>query len=259
MYWDFENLHAGLMEARNGEGAYSKQDNRFKPQEPFVDVQALVEFGASFGSVAVNRAYGNWQYFGRYRDSLLQSAVELIQLFPPGASAKNGADIKLCLDATEDISRFSHIGIVIIIGGDSDFMPVAQKIKAAGRTLIGVGNRKNTNKHWAKSCHEFRYYDTLVDTPSTDEGIKASGSKDAPPPTPPDPAAELLKRAVRLLAETKGEAWVNKGSVWHMVKRLDPTFDPKDHGHSSFADMVKAMDAIVEVKKGETDHLLRVR
>ncbi len=130
LYWDFENLHAGLMEAKYGEGAYAKQDNRFKVQEPLIDVQALVELGASFGPVAINRAYDNWQYFGRYRDALLQSAVELIQLFPPGASAKNGADIKLCLDATEDISRFAHIDTVIIVGGDSDFMPVAQKIKA---------------------------------------------------------------------------------------------------------------------------------
>lgn len=160
LYWDFENLHAGLMEAKHGEGAYAKQDNRFKVQEPLVDVQALVELGASFGPVAINRAYGNWQYFGRYRDALLQGSVELIQLFPPGASAKNGADIKLCLDATEDLSRFAHIRTVIVVGGDSDYMPVAQKIKAAGRTLIGIGNRKNTNKHWAKSCHEFRYYDT---------------------------------------------------------------------------------------------------
>ena len=117
LYWDFENLHAGLMEAKYGEGAYAKQDNRFKVQEPLIDVQALVELGASFGPIAINRAYGNWQYFGRYRDALLQSAVELIQLFPPGASAKNGADIKLCLDATEDISRFAHIGTVIIVGG----------------------------------------------------------------------------------------------------------------------------------------------
>ncbi|HNU11692.1 MAG TPA: OST-HTH/LOTUS domain-containing protein [Rubrivivax sp.] len=69
----------------------------------------------------------------------------------------------------------------------------------------------------------------------------------------------MLKRAVRLLAETKGEAWVNKGSVWHMIKRLDPTLDPKDHGHANFADMVKAMDVVVEIKKGETDHMLRVR
>ena len=56
MYWDFENLHAGVLEARCGEGAYAKQDNRFKPQEPLVDVQALVELGASFGPVAINRA-----------------------------------------------------------------------------------------------------------------------------------------------------------------------------------------------------------
>jgi hypothetical protein len=256
LYWDFENLHAGLMEAKYGEGAYAKQDNRFKVQEPLIDVQALVELGASFGPVAINRA---WQYFGRYRDALLQSAVELIQFFPPGASAKNGADIKLCLDATEDISRFAHIGTVIIVGGDSDFMPVAQKIKAAGRTLIGIGNCRNTNKHWAKSCHEFPYYDSLVEAPSTEEAPKLIGAKDTPAPPPADPAAEMLKRALRLLAETKGEAWVHKASVWPMIKRLDPTFDPKDHGHAGFSEMLKALDNVVEIKKGETDHLLRVR
>jgi hypothetical protein len=259
IYWDFENLHAGLMEAKHGDGAYSKQDNRFKPQEPLIDIQALSEFGASFGPVAINRAYCNWQFYGRYRDSLLQSAVELIQLFPPGASAKNGADIKLCLDATEDIGRFAHIGTVMVLGGDSDFMPVAQKIKAAGRTLIGIGHRKNTNKHWAKSCHQFRYYDSLIDDLSLQEPPKANDAKDVPPPPPADPSADMLRRAVRLLAETQGEAWVSKGQVWHMVKRLDPTFDPKDHGHAGFAEMVKALDTVVEIKKGETDHLIRLR
>ena len=170
LYWDFENLHAGLAEAKFGEGSYSKPDTRFKPQEPLVDIQAIVELGSSFGPIAINRAYCNWQFFGRYRDALLQSAVELIQLFPPGASAKNGADIKLCLDATEDISRFDHIGTIIIVGGDSDFMPVAQKIKAAGRTLIGVvrarpqtgtGRRAATNsgttRTWSKTwCQKRR-------------------------------------------------------------------------------------------------------
>ena len=105
----------------------------------------------------------------------------------------------------------------------------------------------------------FRYYDSLVEAPSTEEAPKPSEAKDTPPPPPADPAADMLKRAVRLLAETKGEAWVNKGSVWHMIKRLDPTFDPKDHGHANFADLVRAMEAVVEIKKGETDHMLRVR
>lgn len=163
LYWDFENLHASLSEARLGEGSYNKPDGRFKAQEPLIDVQAIIELAASFGPIAINRAYCNWQFFGRYREALLQGAIDLIQLFPPGASAKNGADIKLCLDAFEDMGRFGHIGTIVIVGGDSDFMPVAQKIKAAGRTLIGVGDRKSTNQHWAKSCHEFRYYENLVE------------------------------------------------------------------------------------------------
>ena len=161
LYWDFENLHASLCEARDP-GAYARPDNRFKPQEPLVDIPAVIALAASFGPIAINRAYCNWQFFGRYRDVLLQSAMELVQLFPPGGGAKNGADIRLCLDATEDIRRFSHLGTVMIVGGDSDFMPVAQKIKAAGLRLVGVGTRQATNAHWATSCHGFHYYEELA-------------------------------------------------------------------------------------------------
>lgn len=253
LYWDFENLHASLSEARLGEGSYNKPDGRFKAQEPLVDVQAIVELAASFGPIAINRAYCNWQYFGRYRDALLQGAVELIQLFSPGASAKNGADIKLCLDAVEDISRFGHIGTVVIVGGDSDFMPLSQKIKAAGRTLIGVGTRKSTNRHWAKSCHAFRYYENLVEMATAAESAPA----DALAPT--DPAADIFRRAIRLLAEATGDAWVSKESIWHMIKRLDPTFDTKDHGYASYPAMVQALDALVEIRPGETDQVLRLR
>jgi len=162
LYWDFENLHASLCEQKDP-GSYARPDNRFKPQEPLVDIQAIVDMAASFGPVAINRAFCNWQFFGRYRDVLLQNAVELVQLFPPGATAKNGADIRLCLDAAEDMARFPHIATVIVVAGDSDFMPLAQKIKAAGRTLVGVGTRQATNRHWAKSCHEFRHYEDIVD------------------------------------------------------------------------------------------------
>lgn len=258
LYWDFENLHAGLLEAKYGEGAYAKPDNRFKVQEPLIDVQALVELAASLGPVAINRAYGNWQYFGRYRDALLQSSVELIQLFPPGASAKNGADIKLCLDATEDLSRFAHIGTVIIVGGDSDYMPVAQKIKAAGRTLIGIGHRKNTNRHWAKSCHEFRFYDSLVEPVSGSESNRIE-APEAAPALPTKLAAELLRRAVRLLAEAQGDAWVDKASVLPMIKRLDPTFDPKDGGHAGFGEMLQALGDVVERRQGGGGEQLRLR
>jgi hypothetical protein len=260
LYWDFENIHASLADEKEP-GSYARQDNRFKPQEPLVDIQAVVELAASFGPIAINRAYCNWQFFGRYRDALLQNAVELLQLFPPGGGAKNGADIKLCLDATEDIARFSHIGTVIVVGGDSDFMPVSQKIKAAGRTLVGVGTRRATNKHWAKSCHEFRYYENLVEpAPAADvTPTKESAPAPAEPLPAANPSADLLRRAIRLLAEKKGDEWVNKAEIWPMIKRLDPTFDLKEHGHANFGAMVKSLADVVEVQKGANDQIVRLK
>lgn len=197
LYWDFENLHASLLELALGEGAYGRSDVRFKPQEPLIDVQLIIDLAASFGPIAINRAYGNWQWFGRYRDSLLQGAVELLQLFAPGSNAKNGADIKLCLDAAEDFHRFGHIGTVIIVGGDSDYMPVAQKIKAAGRTLIGVSTRNSTNRHWAKNCHAFRYYEDLAGshdrTPEPSIATRVEAATADGIDAPSDSAAKLFK------------------------------------------------------------------
>jgi hypothetical protein len=185
LYWDFENLHAALVEERHGDGTYAKPDARFRVQEPLVDVQAIVDFATSLGPLAINRAYANWQYLGRYRDALLQGALDLVQMFPPGAAAKNGADIRLCLDALEDTSRLDHVGTVIVVGGDSDFMPLSHKLKAAGRVLVGIGARANTNRHWARSCHEFRYYDTLVavhpvDMPAPHDDADATVTLPAP-------------------------------------------------------------------------------
>ncbi|HEY0822693.1 MAG TPA: NYN domain-containing protein [Ramlibacter sp.] len=262
LYWDFENLHAGLSEEKEP-GSYGRE-NRFKLQERLIDVQAVVELAASFGPVAINRAYCNWQFFGRYREALLQNAVELVQLFPPGGAAKNGADIRLCLDAMEDVARFPHIGTVVIVGGDSDFMPVSHKIKAAGRTLVGVGTRKATNKHWAKSCDEFRYYEGLVDVvPEQEIAVPASlpGDPSAAPAAAPekDTPADLLRRAVRLLAEKKGDAWVSKAEVYPMIKRLDATFNLKDHHYGSFSGMVKALDDIVETRARDSHQELRLR
>lgn len=262
IYWDFENIHASLIDQLRGTGTY--RQTRFTPQDPVVNVAALMEFCASFGSIAINRAYGNWQWFARYREALLHNAVELIQLFPPGAAAKNGADIKLCLDATEDMIRFPHVTTLVIIGADSDFLPVSQKIKAAGRTLVGVGIEAATNKHWAHSCHEFRYYERLVaeDEPpiveEESEDVEAPSPSTAVAPAAPE-ALDLIRRAIARLAANKGEPWVVKASIRPMVQRLDPTFDEKTYGAATFSALLKKYDSVLEVRKGQFDQEYRIR
>jgi hypothetical protein len=161
LYWDFENLHASLCEARQP-GTYSTPDNRFRVQDPLVDLAAVVRTARTLGPLAIHRAYGNWQYFGRYRDALLQHAVELVQLFPPGGTAKNGADIRLCLDASSDAARLAHISTVVVVGGDSDYLPLAQHLHATGRRVVGIGHGPTTNRHWAAACDAFHYYEQLA-------------------------------------------------------------------------------------------------
>ncbi len=192
IYWDFENLHANLVDQAHGQGAY--QANRFRPQDEIIDIGTIVEYALSLGPLAINRAFANWVSFNRYRISLLEAAIELIQIFPPGASAKNGADIKLCLDVMDDMVRFPHIGTIIVVGGDSDYMPLSYKVKAAGRTLVGIGSRRGTNQHWARSCHEFKFYEALL--ASTRPVVDAAG----PAQPPAEPAV-----AVAPVAEPQAE------------------------------------------------------
>lgn len=255
IYWDFENIHASLLDQAKGSGTYKQ--SRFSAQDTVVDVEALMEFAASLGSVAINRAYGNWQWFAKYREVLLHNAVELIQLFPPGSSGKNGADIKLCLDATEDIIRFPHITTIVIVGGDSDFLPVSQKIKAAGKVLVGVGCEASTNRHWAHSCHEFRYYEKLLIEDSAPP-VESLEQADNGPVVTID-AVDLVRRAITRLSANKGDPWVLKATIRPMVKRLDPTFDESTYGVSTFAELLKRHGDVFEMRKGQHDQEYRIK
>ena len=301
IYWDFENLHASLVDQANGPGAYLAR--RFCPQEEGIDIATIIEFALSVGPIAINRAFANWVSFNRYKVPLLQSAIELIQIFPPGANAKNGADFKLCFDAMEDMVRFPHLGTIIVVGGDSDYMPLSYKVKAAGRTLIGIGSRRGTNKHWARSCHEFKFYEALLNpTPSVVASVLPAPA-DPQPASQPPPAAkveatsapladdriaaplavpceveeiralldlaegaaaqrravrELVTKAVARLAQTRGETWIQKARLRPFIQRMDPTFHESNFGFSSFNEMLSSMSDVLEIRRGESDHQLRL-
>lgn len=281
IYWDFENIQASLVEKKGGMGGYGR--TKFQAQEALIDVDSVMEYAATFGVVSINRAYCNWQWYGKYREALLRNGLELIQLFPPGASAKNGGDIKLALDCTEDLLRFPHLDIVVIVGGDSDYLPLAQKVKAMGKNLVGIGTQANTNRHWARSCHEFKFYEALILDDEPREMAHAAAPAAPPAPSengahPAEPATasqaqgpvhedqviqsapeELLRRAIRRLSGKTGDAWVLKGSIRPMLKRLDPTFEEEQHGARSFSGFIRRFEHILEVRPGRNDQEVRLR
>ena len=154
IYWDFDNIHISVAK---GKGIAT---TGYKPEEQVVELTAIMDDLQAIGPVAINRAYGNWQWMGAYKNDLLKLSIDLIQLYPRGANAKNGADIRLALDAYQDACRLPNLTHFVIISGDSDFISAAQKLRELGKTVIGIGTRASTNPYWSHACNEFRFYET---------------------------------------------------------------------------------------------------
>ncbi len=98
-------------------------------EQEFLDFELtpLMQYLQNRGIVAIVRAYGDWSRFSRYREDLMNNAVDLIQIFSVRAG-KNRADIRMALDAMETAIRLPHVDMFVIVSGDSDFGPLMTQI-----------------------------------------------------------------------------------------------------------------------------------
>ena len=68
----------------------------------------------------------------------------------------------MALDALEMAFTHDHINAFVIVGGDSDFISLVEKLKQYGRKVIVVGGRQFTSATMQRNCHEFIAYENLV-------------------------------------------------------------------------------------------------
>jgi len=261
VYLDFDNIVMSWYDRVHGRNAYSRDRQKIaeNPTDPdiaerltkaTIDVGAVIDYAASFGTLVLTRAYADWSspVNAEYRSQLVARAVDLVQLFPAAAYAKNGADIRLAVDAVEDMFRLPDLSHVVIVAGDSDYVPLAQRCKRLGRYVVGVGVAGSTAKSLAAACDRFDAYDSLPGIPNL-----AETKKDAAPSRPrarkrsKDPAVDLLERAMQLEAERADGEWLHASAVKDLMKRLDPSFSEKALGFRSFSDFLKAQTDHVEV------------
>ena len=173
VYIDFDNIVISRYDQVHGRGSFmrDRQKSGTAPKPAFVaklaearvDLGAVIDFASSFGTLVLTRAYADWSAAvnAEYRGQLVGRAVDLVQLFPAAAYAKNGADIRLAVDAVEDLFRLPELTHVVIVAGDSDYIPLAQRIKRLGRYVIGIGVAGSTARSLAAACDEFVSYDDL--------------------------------------------------------------------------------------------------
>jgi hypothetical protein len=275
VYLDFDNIVISRYDQVHGRSSFQKDKAKGLDQDRLrsatVDVGAIIDFASSFGTLVLTRAYADWSadVNAAYHGQLVGRAVDLVQLFPAAAYGKNGADIRLAVDAVEDMFRLPDLTHVVIVGGDSDYIALAQRCKRLGRYVVGIGVAGASSRSLAAACDEFVSYDALPGIPTappqSTEPKKRGGKRPAAEPDdepasadPQAAATGLLERALRISHEKDDTEWLHNSAVKAQMKRMDPSFSEKALGFKSFSDFLRSRSELVDLDETSTTRLVRL-
>jgi uncharacterized LabA/DUF88 family protein len=229
VFIDFDNIEIGVKTTLN---------------EHF-DIGTILEALKERGEVVTKIAYADWTRAGEYSRNLTQHAIRLVQRNLTPGGDKNGADINLALDALEMAFTHPHINAYVIVGGDSDFLSLVEKLKQYDKKVFVVGGRAFTSVILQRNCHEFIAYENLMRKPSS------RGGRPMAPTTATAPIAQafpIVRRALKILADR--EVSPQTGLLKSTLLQLDSTFSERSYGASSFLDFTEKLQqaGLVQLK-----------
>jgi uncharacterized LabA/DUF88 family protein len=205
------------------------------------DIGTILEAIKERGEVVTKIAYGDWTRAGDYSRLLTQHAIKMVQRNLTPGGDKNGADINLALDALEMALTHDHINAYVIVGGDSDFLSLVEKLKQYDKTVLVVGGRAFTSIILQRNCHEFIAYENLVNVGQRRQHERGGRQGQAAPSgsSPITHALPLVRRALKVLSER--EVTPQLGLLKSTLLQLDSTFSEKNYGAGSFRDFAEKL------------------
>jgi uncharacterized LabA/DUF88 family protein len=220
VFIDFDNIEIGVKSTLSA---------------PF-DIGVVLEAVKERGEVVTKVAYSDWKRAGDYSRQLSQHAIRMVQRNLTPGGDKNGADINLALDALEMAFTHDHINAFVIVGGDSDFITLLEKLKQYDKKVFVVGGRQFTSLVMQKNCHEFIAYENLA---GTRRGAGGGRTRAGGPGAAADleKALPLVKRALKVLSDR--EVTPQLGLLKSTLLQLDSTFSERDYGASTFRDFIE--------------------
>ncbi len=196
---------------------------------------------SSYGHVIVKRAYGDWSddRFKKWPALLNELAVQPVQQFAY-TTGKNATDISMIIDAM-DLLYLNRFDAFALVSSDSDFTPLASRLKESEVYVFGFGERK-TPVSFRNACDNFIFTENL----KTENELKAESEKQE--------YEMLSKEAVKMLHEvwekhSDDEGWINAAITGQMIKRLYPDFDPRTYGARKISELIENLKEYLVIEK----------
>ncbi len=225
------------------------------------DVSVAINALKERGDIVAKFAYANWGRQEGATRQMAENAVQMVQRIPSPRGDKNGADINLALDALEMAFTHAHVNAFAIVSGDSDFIPLVNKLKEYGKTVFVVGGKAFTSTILQQNCHEFVSYESLLEDgdrivpqpmPERRERPEPRGDRverperkerrergQRPAPLELSQAMPLVERALQVLERRAVQPQL--GLLKSTMLQLDPAFSERAYGAGSFSDFVEKL------------------
>ncbi|WP_174279529.1 NYN domain-containing protein [Sphingomonas bacterium] len=218
---------------------------------------------AELGAVNIKRAYGNWTKPGLkgWQDMTMRHGIEPQQQFDL-TKGKNATDMKMTIDAMDLLFRGRVEGFGIM-SSDSDFMPLAMRLRQDGLPVYGFG-RATTPEGFRQACTRFIDVDVLVANP---DGVPVEQALPPAIGAPRDKPAkvavgeELLKLLIDAYDATKRDerGFVSLSAMGQLAANRS-SFDARNYGYKRLADLIEAVPNFqTERREGGRQYVKRLR
>lgn len=225
---------------------------------PYARVKEMMEEIAKYGTPTFKRIYADWTKptVTGWKKVLLENAITPIQQYSY-SSGKNATDSAMIIDAM-DILYTGKVDGFCIVSSDSDFTRLATRLREAGMTVIGMGEKK-TLVPFISACDKFIYIEILKTKPEESEQPKtpqksrknAKTKTDVTSPSVNPPKQEALKtvdkQLIRLLTDSIADladedGWASLSGLGNFILKKKPDFDSRNYGFPKMLALIKSLD-----------------
>ena len=200
-------------------------------------VEGLLAEVAKYGIASVKRIYGDWTspHLRSWKEVLLEYAINPIQQFSY-TTGKNSTDSAMIIDAM-DLLYTENLDGFCVVSSDSDFTKLCSRIREAGLTVYGFGERK-TPKPFVNACDKFIYTEILRKISNATTEVSTQPKASAATLKQDSRLVNLLRGAVEDSADESG--WAYLAVVGQIIAKQSPEFDPRNYGYKKLGELIKA-------------------
>ncbi len=215
-------------------------------------LEAVLAALGDLGTVNIRRAYGNWQKpaLRGWADKTHLYAIEPQQQFDV-TKGKSATDMKMTIDAMDMLHRGNVHGFGIM-SSDSDFMPLAMRIRQDGVPVYGFGNAQ-TPASFKQACSRFIDVGALAQANAEPESTSAAPQR----PAIDEELVTLLGAAIKA-AKRDERGFANISEVGQRAANQS-SFDTRNYGFTRFSELLAAIPNFQVEKRTGGTFVKRVR